>query len=282
MKQWITSLTFGVLISLWLILGGCSKQRVVAQVGSVSIKQGQQELRLKMVQQLNPAMTSEMALNQLIHAAKLSQVLDSLGIITTEDEIDTKFESLKEQASKNDAIANLLKKFGGHKEFKTLYVKPLLEGEKIHFAGFSKDTAFQSSQTQPLEKILAETLSDPSTLEDLSSKYQTSLHKGKVDVKGAGLIWNSIRQVASPHSLPSGLGIARKWYHEFLKEAADGQMINRVESLGDFFVVIRKDHSLEKEPEVFQVTVAALRKKTFSDWINEKMAPIKVDRFPAS
>lgn len=277
MKQKFLGLIF--LLSTSFFLEACSKQRVVAQVGSVSVRQGQQELRLKMAQELNPGTTAEMALNQLIHAAKLSQVLDQLGVITTEVEIDSKFENLKQQATKNEAIARLLKKFGSHKEFKSLYVKPLIIGEKIASAGFLKDTAFQSSQMGVLEKVLSESLSDPSALEELSQKYQVSLYKGQVDVRGSGLTWMSLREVASPYSLPSGLGIARKWYHDFLKDTGNGQMVNRVEPVGDYFLVIRKDYPLEKSPEAFQLTAAAIQKKSFSEWLNTKLAPIKVERF---
>jgi len=257
----------------------CSKQRVVAQVGKISIREDQTDLRLKMTKILNPAATPDMVLNQLIHSARLSIVLDGAGIITTDSEINTAFEQLKQKASKSEPLANLIKKFGGHKEFKNLYVKPTVISEKIFSEAYAKDEAFQSEPLKKLEKILSGSISDPAQLEELSNKEQALIVKGTVDTRGSGLIWASDRKVASTHSLPSGIGVARKWHRDFLKDTGEGRMVNRVESLGNHFLVIRREVPNQKEPNLIPLTIATLPKRSFSDWLKEKTAPIKVQRF---
>jgi len=262
---------------------GCTKKRVVAQVGKAPILQDDQEKYFKILQRLDPKATTTAALNTLIQNSVKYQVLDQMGIITTESEIQTAFEEIKRQSSSDKSIEKLVTLYGSDSDFRNLYVKPLVATQKLHSVAFPKDLDFHKASTKKLEEILSESISNPASFEEIASKHRVSLYRGQIDLKGSGLVWTGLRNVASNSaSIPGGMGIARSWFRDFLKDVNDNQMINRLENLGDYFLVIRRDSSNEGEPNILNITAAVEPRKNFSAWVKEKTGQIKVERFQAS
>lgn len=270
------SFLFGVGIVLSLVMtSGCTGGKVVATVGQQKITRADVDFRMEVMKVFSPSFNEKAALEQLIRSATLSEIMKSKGVAIGDKEVDEELERMKKLSANNPQMGKLFSEFGSKKRFKTLYIQPMLVDRMAFGSAYQKDDAFHKEEADKVETLIRDGKANPGRLEELAKKVGANFRKGSIQERDGNLSWEADRNVASPVNLPQGAGLGQRWKSSLFEKASSGKVLETVENLGPYMMVMRLD---SKDKNALKFSAAYVMKKSFGDWYNTNKANIQVVR----
>jgi|688.fasta_scaffold244254_1 hypothetical protein len=267
-----------MLLGINLALVGCTKNPVVAEVGSVKISKKEVELRAKAMKVFSPQLNDKSALEQLIRSYTLAEVMKNKGMKGFDESVDQEAKRIDESSKNNPKMAEVKKAFGKDQAaFKKLFVVPMLADRLAYMEGYLKDQEFHKAQKEKADKFLSDCQKNTGSMEEMAKKNGFMYKKGVMD-SAKGLVWDADRNVASGN-LPGGPFIAQQWKKSALDHTPSGKVANTLLEQGNMWVVLKNGGASSKVKGGTEVMAVVIPRQPFGAWLEKNKSSISVKRF---
>ncbi len=255
----------------------CTRNKILAEVGSLPITKADVDLRLKAMTVFSPQQSETIALEQLIRSYTIAEVLKKKGLSELDKKIDAEAKRIDESAKANPKMAEVRKVFGrDNSAFKKIFVLPMMADRLAYTEGYLKDEDFHKPQREKGENFLAEVQKSGGSFEEIAKKYGFLSKRGIIDpVKG--LVWDADKSSAVGN-LPSGPFIAQQWKKVALDATAPGKVTGKLIDQGNFWVALKNSSTAAKNKGSTQITAVIIHRDPFSAWLEKNRTAITVKR----
>ncbi|NDC24824.1 MAG: hypothetical protein EBZ49_11970, partial [Proteobacteria bacterium] len=145
---------------------GCTRNSVVAEVGSYKITKKEVSLRMKAMSVFSPQQNEKMSLEQLIRSYTLAEVMKNRGVKSFDASVEEEAKRIAETSKSNPKIAEVKKTFGRDEEaFMKLFVLPMMADRLAYLDGYLKDEGFHKKQKEKANSFLADAQKNPAAFE---------------------------------------------------------------------------------------------------------------------
>ena len=259
------------------ILSSCTRNKTLAEVGSLNITKNDVDLRMKAMAVFAPQQNESIALEQLIRSFTIAEVLKKKGLKDLDKEIDAEAKRIEDSAKGNPKMAEVKKTFGRDEaSFKKIFVLPMLADRLAYTEGYLKDEDFHKAQKEKANQFLAEMQKSSGSFEETAKKYGFLYKKGSVDpVKG--LVWDADKNSGNVN-LPSGPFIAQQWKKAALDNTASGKVASSLIDQGNFWVALKNNGLASKDKGHMQIAAVAIFREPFGAWLEKNRSAVTVKR----
>lgn len=272
-KQWLP-----VFLGINLALVGCTRNPIVAEVGSTKISKKEVELRAQAMKAFSPQLNDKIALEQLIRSYTLAEVMKSKGMKGFDESVAQEAKRIDDSSKNNPKMAEVKKVFGrDDAAFKKLFVVPMLADRLAYMEGYLKDQEFHKNQKEKAEKFLVDSQKNSGNMEEMAKKNGYFYKKGVMD-SAKGLVWEADRNVASGN-LPGGPFIAEQWKKTVLNNTPAGKVAPTLVEQGNMWVVLKNGGASAKAKGATEVVAVVIPRQPFGAWLEKNKSSVSVKRF---
>jgi len=273
-----TTYFFILALAVNLSLTNCTRTEWVAAVGKQRISKADAEKRQKMMSYFDDSMNLKKASEQLVAYEVRNHILSSKGVELSEQELKDFLNKQKNEAKKNQKLAQFLQAFEKDPQFENLYVRPQLVDQKTGEL-YEKDNAFNQAELAKAQGLLAKAQQDPSQFEALSKEMSLPFLKVAANNKDSQIEWEAGRELAST----SGVPMDRPWFIQMIKngllsKAPAGKMVPELKPMWFGYMIVRHDGSSKDQ---FKFSLAVAPRKNRGMWEKQNSFTLNVTRFPA-
>lgn len=275
MKKY-TFLTFGLLVFLTTLNTSCTGGKVVAVVGETKLTQKDVNARLKFMQSMNPNMTEDMALNQLIQSYTMYEALKLKKVSLNDDDIKKEWEMRKKMMGNDPKRAEVFKEAEKDEEsFKRAMVIPMMAERYMMGEGYIKDEEFHKAEKEKAQKAFDSVKAGSGKFEEAVTKEGGVAMSGVIDEK-TGLKWKEEKKLP-PGVMFQGPGMGMMFRKKYLERTPAGSLYP--ELIDERMAYLILFHEKGSNPKGnMMVKVGIFPKKPFGEWMREQQSKVKVER----
>jgi hypothetical protein len=304
----LRTLTLSVLLVSAMSTSGCSKDPVVAVVGSYKITRRQAEFRNKVIRHQYPNETRNLGLDQLIKAYTDAEIMKMNGRPITQETVEREEKRIDQQTLMPEKLAEVKDIFGKDRDaYLSVYVLPTFAERVIFYEFFESTPQFHEHSRQIASTVLSEA-KKLNGFEAVAKRFGTPLRKFKVAEK-KGLVFDDDPRLngddeerpgisdQSPANFQKQMILAKmkerekeeeakrppnqeamKWINEIIKPLKPGMFHPEVLNHNGRWFVVRLVKVVKPGKE-YEMEGLFLPREDFGKWYETQRAKIKFARY---
>lgn len=261
------------------------KDPVLAQVGSVKIRQNDVAYRDQLIRLSFPNEKRSMGLEQLIKSAVNYEILKNYGLEVPRSAIEAEETRIDRDSKKPEELQKIKNIFGPDKDsYLRVFVLPTLVDRVIYYEFFLNDEEVQSEAMKKAMALIQKSRGSEEQFQKLAASQALNVRKLTVSVE-KGLDWHMPRPLRPPTSssakkakppvagLPANEEV-KKWQELFLDKIKVGEVAPFPISYANYLLVARL--KAKPTPTQYELEVAFVPKLEYGPWFDKEKEKISI------
>jgi hypothetical protein len=267
---------------------GCTRNPVVAEVGSLQIHRQDVNQRNQVIHFYFPQETREMGLEQLVSAYTTAQVLINNGQVISVQTLEDEAQRIDQNSLMPDKLQQIKAIFAkDHLAYLRVYVLPTYAERIIYYGFFLNNAQIQAHSLKQAQEFLHRVEGDQTKFAEIAADHHYPT-QGVTLSRQTGLQFGVGDESPPTSDVPSEIQNKLKkeqlieterWRHEIIATTHPGHLYNKVIDHGEAWMIVRYLGVSGPHHDQHKFMAAFLPKEDFNTWFTAERKKVRTRTF---